>query len=168
MFSSCMLLCKYPMSFLCFLPVAALKKNQQTNRKSPSQCVPARVKHKWKNNVPLKERQETFSYIACDGGRQSKKIPMRPFYPCRLSHAQRSAVKVLRRMQYFVARRKFQVSENSGRRKEKIAEKKKKLFGEKQEDVCVFVAWGVGMNRLKCENGGERSAQCARRRAGAP
>lgn len=27
----------------------------------------------------------------------------------RLSHAQRSAVKVLRRMQYFVARRKFQV-----------------------------------------------------------
>lgn len=106
--------------------------------------MPARVKHKSKNNFPLKERQETFSYIACDVGRQSKKIPIRPFYSCRLSHAQRSAVKVLRRMQYFVARRKFQVSENSGGRKEKIAGKKKKPVEDKQEDVCVFVAWGLG------------------------
>lgn len=39
----------------------------------------------------------------------------------RLSHAQRSAVKVLRRMQYFVARKKFQVSG-------------KKHDGEKEED----------------------------------
>lgn len=44
----------------------------------------------------------------------------------RLSHAQRSAVKVLRRMQYFVARRKFQVSEKE------IQRRKDKFYGVKE------------------------------------
>lgn len=62
-----------------------------------------------------------------------------PFYfYCRLSHAQRSAVKVLRRMQYFVARRKFQVRRKTPETKTTDTSKKgkNKHFRQKQ---CVVL-----------------------------
>lgn len=121
---------------------------------SSSQCVPACVrkeKKNKKNNDTLKERQQIFTYVACDVVRQIKnKIPIKPFYLHRLSHAQRSAVKVLRRMQYFVARRKFQVSERQEKR-EDCGEKEKGCW--KQGDVCVFVGWGLGWTDLSVRTG---------------
>lgn len=46
-----------------------------------------------------------------------------------MSHAQRSAVKVLRRMQYFVARRKFQVRKRKSRGERKFYKVKESKGG---------------------------------------